>query len=90
MQLWLGLLAGGLRYENVRLSVDDYETLYSYGPVAVSGGNPAFEDLLLNAGVIVEPVEGLRAYGSYAEGFTIAVLPAAIAPTRGMTVSWKG
>ncbi len=65
-------LAGGLRYENVRLSVDDYETLYSYGPVAVSGGNPSFEDLLWNAGVIVEPVDGLRAYGSYAEGFTIA------------------
>ncbi|NTZ43294.1 TonB-dependent receptor [Altererythrobacter sp. SALINAS58] len=65
-------LAGGLRYENVQLSVGDYETLFSYGPVQVSGGNPSFEDLLWNAGVIVEPAEGLRAYGSYAEGFTIA------------------
>lgn len=65
-------LAGGLRYENVRLAVGDYETLFSYGPVQVSGGNPSFEDLLWNAGVIVEPVDGLRAYGSYAEGFTIA------------------
>ena len=65
-------LAGGLRYENVQLSVGDYETLFSYGPVQVSGGNPSFEDLLWNAGVIVEPVDGLRAYGSYAEGFTIA------------------
>lgn len=65
-------LAGGLRYENVQLSVGNYETLFSYGPVQVSGGNPSFEDLLWNAGVIVEPVDGLRAYGSYAEGFTIA------------------
>ncbi|MGB3740115.1 MAG: TonB-dependent receptor [Pontixanthobacter sp.] len=65
-------LAGGLRYENVELSVGNYETLFSYGPVQISGGNPSFEDLLLNAGIIVEPVDGLRAYASYAEGFTIA------------------
>ena len=65
-------LAGGLRYENVQLSVDDFETLASYGPVQVEGGSPSFDDLLWNAGVIVEPIDGLRAYGSYAEGFTIA------------------
>jgi iron complex outermembrane recepter protein len=65
-------LAGGLRYENVQLSVDDFQTLASYGPVQVDGGAPSFKDLLWNAGVIVEPVDGLRAYGSYAEGFTIA------------------
>jgi len=65
-------LAGGLRYENVQLSVDDFQTLASYGPVQVDGGAPSFKDLLWNAGVIVEPIDGLRAYGSYAEGFTIA------------------
>lgn len=65
-------LAGGLRYENVELSVDDFRTLASYGAVEVEGGSPSFEDVLWNAGVIVEPVDGLRAYGSYAEGFTIA------------------
>ncbi|PIW55406.1 MAG: TonB-dependent receptor [Sphingomonadales bacterium CG12_big_fil_rev_8_21_14_0_65_65_10] len=65
-------LAGGLRYENVELKVDDFTTLASYGPVDVEGGSPSFEDVLWNAGVILEPVDGLRAYGSYAEGFTIA------------------
>ncbi len=65
-------LAGGFRYESVELSVGDYETLFSYGPVQVAGGNPSFRDLLWNGGVIVEPLDGLRAYGSYAEGFTIA------------------
>jgi len=54
------------------LSVDDFQTLASYGPVQVDGGAPSFKDLLWNAGVIVEPIDGLRAYGSYAEGFTIA------------------
>ncbi len=65
-------LAGGLRYENVELQVDDFATLASYGSVSVKGGTPSFEDVLWNGGIIVEPVDGLRAYGSYAEGFTIA------------------
>jgi iron complex outermembrane receptor protein len=76
-------LAGGARYEDVQLKVGDYETLASYGaddpgdistyePVFVEGGKPSFSDLLWNGGVIVEPLEGVRAYGSYAEGYTIA------------------
>ena len=65
-------LAGGLRYENVELEVGDFTTLASYGSVDVDGGSPSFEDVLWNGGVILEPIDGLRAYGSYAEGFTIA------------------
>lgn len=76
-------LAGGLRYENVRLQVDDYVTLAAngatnpnnvatYRPIAVAGGSPSFDKLLLNGGVILEPAQGVRAYGSYAEGYTIA------------------
>lgn len=65
-------LAGGLRYENVELKVGDFTTLASYGSVDVAGGSPAFEDVLWNGGIILEPIDGLRAYGSYAEGFTIA------------------
>jgi iron complex outermembrane receptor protein len=75
--------AGGGRWENVELKVDDYETLASNGAtdladlstyqrVQVSGGNPSFSDVLFNGGVILEPVQGVRAYGSYAEGYTIA------------------
>lgn len=84
-------LAGGARWENVQIKIDDYHTLASttyvecrpttpagtpcgvstYGGVAVSGGKPKFDDLLLNGGVIFEPWEGIRAYASYAEGFTV-------------------
>lgn len=73
-------LAGGVRWENVEIKIDDYHTLASttnvaptpfYGGVAVSGGKPSFKDLLFNGGVIVEPVRGIRAYASYAEGFTV-------------------
>jgi len=64
-------LAGGVRNENVRIKVDDFTTLAFYGARAVSGGSPEFSDTLLNAGVIVEPFEGVRAYVSYAEGYTV-------------------
>ncbi|WP_443024885.1 TonB-dependent receptor [Sphingomonas sp. Leaf22] len=75
-------LAGGARWENVRVGIDDFRTLASntydgrnvatYGGVAVTGGSPKFSDLLFNGGAIFEPVTGVRAYASYAQGFTMA------------------
>lgn len=65
-------VSGGLRHEIAQLKVDDYETLYSYGPQQVGGGEPDFEKTLVNAGVTAEVVPGLTAYTSYAEGFTMA------------------
>ena len=76
-------LAGGARYEDVRLKVGDFDTLASYGaddpsdpsqyhPVSVAGGAPSFNKLLWNGGIVVEPVRGLRGYASYNEGYTIA------------------
>jgi iron complex outermembrane receptor protein len=84
-------LAGGLRWENVQIKIDDFHTLAAttfvactpttpagrpcglptYGGVSVSGGKPKFSDALINAGAIVEPWTGIRAYASYAEGFTV-------------------
>jgi len=91
LKLFDGLvrLAGGVRWENVKIEIDDYHTLASttfvacsatvttncgtatYGGVDVAGGKPKFQDLLINGGVIVEPWAGIRAYASYAEGFTV-------------------
>ncbi len=65
-------LSGGLRHEIAKLKVDDYETLYSYGPQQVGGGEPEFEETLINVGVTAEVIAGLTAYTSYAEGFTMA------------------
>ncbi|MBA3677482.1 MAG: TonB-dependent receptor [Sphingosinicella sp.] len=64
-------LVGGLRYENVSLSVPDFTTLAFYGSRRVEGGTPKFDKLLFNGGFVVEPVQGLRGYASYAEGYTI-------------------
>ncbi|KQN28820.1 TonB-dependent receptor [Sphingomonas sp. Leaf38] len=65
-------IAGGVRYENVRLDIPDYTTLASAGSRAVIGGKPSFNRALWNGGFVLEPVKGIRAYGSYAEGYTIA------------------
>jgi iron complex outermembrane recepter protein len=64
-------LAGGVRQESVELSVDDFTTLASYGSRRVTGGKPRFEATLVNGGVVYEPLEGVRAYASYAEGYTV-------------------
>lgn len=75
-------LAGGARYESVELGVPDFSTLAFYGatnpadistyaPVSVDGGRPKFARALVNGGIVAEPVRGLRAYASYAEGYTI-------------------
>ncbi|WP_271190656.1 TonB-dependent receptor, partial [Dactylosporangium matsuzakiense] len=54
-------LAGGVRYEDVQITIADYRTLASYGGgFAVSGGTPKFSDTLYNGGVILEPWKGIR------------------------------
>jgi len=66
-------LSGGLRYETVTLIVDDFETLASYnGGQQVDGGEPGFEELLTNFGAAFEVMPGLKAYGSFAQGFSMA------------------
>ena len=75
-------LAGGARWENVKVRIDDYHTLASttydgknpatFGGVAVKGGTPGFHQWLFNGGAIVEPLPGIRGYVSYAQGFTMA------------------
>lgn len=64
-------VAGGARWENVRIGVEDFTTLAFYGSRMVAGGEPRFGEPLLNGGAIVEPFEGLRVYASYAEGYTV-------------------
>jgi iron complex outermembrane receptor protein len=77
LKLFDGLvrLAGGARWENVEIKIDDYTTIATTttprGGVLVSGGSPKFDDVLLNGGVIIEPARGIRLYASYAEGFTV-------------------
>lgn len=65
-------LSGGLRYETVTLIVGDFQTLASYGGQQVGGGEPGFNELLSNVGATFEVMPGLKAYGSFAQGFSMA------------------
>ncbi|MCY1669544.1 TonB-dependent receptor [Novosphingobium sp. SL115] len=87
LKLFNGVLrvAGGARWENGQLKVDDYVTLASYNSARVSGGTRNFDDLLINGGVIVEPAQGIRAYASYAEGYSIADVGRILRSVNGAT-----
>ncbi len=73
LALWDGKvrLAGGARWENVRIDIPDYQTLWFYGPQQVGGGSPGFDRVLPNGGIVIEPRPGIRAYASYAQGYTV-------------------
>ena len=64
-------LSAGVRHENVRITVPDYTTLFFYGAQQVTGGSPRFAETLPNAGIVLEPIPGIRAYASYSEGYTV-------------------
>ena len=64
-------LSAGVRHESAKLKVDDFQTLYAYGPQTVAGGEPGFEETLFNLGAAFEVTPGLLAYASFAQGFTM-------------------
>ena len=78
-------VAGGARWENGQLKVDDFVTLASYNSARVSGGTRNFDDLLINGGLIFEPAQGIRAYASYAEGYSIADVGRILRSVNGRT-----
>lgn len=64
-------LSGGARWENATLEVPDFTTIFSADRTSVEGGSPTFDKLLFNAGAVVEPIDGLKLFSSYAQGFTM-------------------
>ena len=76
------VLKAGLRYDDMNLDIDDYNTLpYSplgdgnYNPsVAVEGGKINFNNLAFNAGIRYIKHQEFIPYVSYSQGFSIADL----------------
>lgn len=63
--------SAGARYEYGQLSVDDFTTLASSKSSFVKGGEPSFNELLKNFGVVHQWSDSLRLYASYSEGFSM-------------------
>ena len=68
-------LTGGLRWELARLDVPDFTALAGnrsdFQRVRVEGGSPSFDQPLMNIGAVVNPVPGLRFYGTFSQAFTM-------------------
>ncbi|KGD64210.1 Fe transport outer membrane receptor protein [Alcanivorax nanhaiticus] len=62
-------LSAGVRYEYAKLNVDDFTTLASYGSKQVEGGNPDFDETLINYGVVFQATENAQLFANYSEGF---------------------
>jgi iron complex outermembrane receptor protein len=71
---WLSL-SGGVRWEIAQLDVPGFTTLAGnredLQPVTVAGGRPSFDEPLLNVGVVVTPLAGLRFYGTFSQAYTM-------------------
>ena len=65
-------LSGGVRYEIAELEVDDFVTLESSNSTFVRGGNPSFEEPLLNLGANWRVNRMVTLYGSFAQGYGMA------------------
>jgi iron complex outermembrane receptor protein len=79
-------LSGGARWEHATLKVPDFTTIASANSTFVDGGSPSFDEVLFNAGIVVEPLDGFTLFGSYAQGFTMPdaglILRAVNAPSQ--------
>ncbi|HET9642541.1 MAG TPA: TonB-dependent receptor [Burkholderiaceae bacterium] len=62
-------LRGGLRHESVRLAVDTYRTLASYGSREVQGGARSFQQWVRNLGAVWRLAGGWSVFAAYGEGF---------------------
>jgi iron complex outermembrane receptor protein len=65
-------LSGGVRLESATLDVPDFTTIESSNSTFVRGGQPSFDEPLLNFGLTWRVADGLTAYGSFAQGFGMA------------------
>lgn len=74
-------LSGGVRLENAKLSVDDYQTLAGntrndpdnpWAVLDVEGGSLSFTDAMLNAGLVFDLSEDFTVFTSYSQGFGMA------------------
>ncbi|MEM9483231.1 MAG: TonB-dependent receptor [Cyanobacteria bacterium P01_F01_bin.116] len=63
-------ISGGLRYENVDLSVDDFDLAFRF-PRERQGGDSSFDDVLFNAGLLYKPIPEIGLFASFAQGFSI-------------------
>jgi len=66
------ILSGGLRYDNISASVDDYTLITFFdAPVNVEGGTVNADDVVFNIGTVYDLTNELSVFASFAQGFGV-------------------
>jgi iron complex outermembrane receptor protein len=66
------LLSGGVRYENIGVSVDDYTAkIFQDEPIDVEGGSINVDDIVFNIGTVYDLTDELSVFASFAQGFGV-------------------
>ena len=71
-------ISGGIRYEDVGLSLDDYRLAFNF-PRERQGGSNSFDDVLFNVGLLYRPIPEIGLFASFAQGFSIPNVGSALA-----------
>ncbi|WPF89205.1 TonB-dependent receptor [Cyanobacterium aponinum AL20118] len=61
-------LSGGLRYENIKVSVGDYTTFFDD---FIKGGSDTFDDFLFNVGASFNVTEEVTLFANFSQGFSV-------------------
>jgi iron complex outermembrane receptor protein len=82
-------VTGGVRHEDGRVKVDDYNTLFRRNRTLVKGGTLKYKNDLFNGGIIARLGRGFSTFASYSEGFTLpnVGIPLRNISTPGQTVA---
>ncbi|MEM7504060.1 MAG: TonB-dependent receptor, partial [Pseudomonadota bacterium] len=64
-------VTAGARAEFATLEVDDYVTIAAANSTPVAGGEPDFDEVLPNIGIIYRLTDSVTVYGAFSEGFTM-------------------
>jgi len=66
------LLSGGIRYENIGVSVEDYTlTTFLDSPQSIEGGSINADDVVFNIGTVYDLTNELSVFASFAQGFGV-------------------
>ncbi|MGJ3251624.1 MAG: TonB-dependent receptor domain-containing protein [Elainellaceae cyanobacterium] len=64
------LFSGGVRYENISASVDDYTAIaFQPAPIDVEGGSINVDDVVFNLGTVYDLTDELSVFASFSQGF---------------------
>jgi len=62
-------VSGGIRYETIDFSVDDFTSFRNQ--VSAEGGDLNFDDLVFNIGTIYDVTDHVNVFASFAQGFSV-------------------